>query len=182
MEVVATRGLMQTTLRQVADAAGVSVGLVQRYFTSKNELLEFGFDYVYQRTRDRITAVPHEAPVKDVVLGLGEAVLPLDPQRRRETSVFLAFVHATLNDEALARIHQRAASELVEGLTRALESAQQSGELNTGVDPGVEALALVALLDGLTLDGMATASLYPEQTLRALLHAHVDRLFHDVPR
>ncbi|WP_256840442.1 TetR/AcrR family transcriptional regulator [Ornithinimicrobium faecis] len=179
MEVVAERGLTRTTLRQVADTAGVSVGLVQRYFTTKNELLRFGFDYVYQRTRDRINQVPQEPPIREVVLGLGEAILPLDPQRRRETNVFLAFVHATLNDPDLADTHQRAATELVDGLQRALEAARRNGELKTDVDTHLEALTLVALLDGLVLDGMATQHLFPEETLRSLLHRHVDRLFRD---
>lgn len=182
MEVVEARGLVNTTLRHVADAAGVSVGLVQRYFTTKNELLQFGFEYVYQRTRDRITEIPREPPIKKVVLGIGEAILPLDPQRRRETNVFLAFVPATLTDTGLAQTHQQAAAELVDGLAQALEAAKGSGELATTVDTGSEALALVALLDGLVLDGMATENLYPVDTLRSLLHSHVNRLFNDDPR
>ena len=177
MQVVAERGLAGTTLRHVADAAEVSVGLVQRYFATKDELLHFGFEHVYLRTQERVAAVPIELPVKQIVLGIAEAILPLDPQRRRESRVWLAFVHASLNDAQLAETHRKSAAELVDGLRRALDGAQRAGELDDAVDIGAEALSLTALLDGLTVNGIATEQQYDGDALRELVRRHIDQLF-----
>lgn len=177
MHVVAERGMTGTTLRQVADFAGVSVGLVQRYFATKDELLRFGFDHVYQRTHQRVAIVPIHPPIKQVVLAIAEAVLPLDPERSRESRVWLAFVQASLTDEKLADIHRESAMELADGLGEALQAAQRSGELSAEVDAGTEALELMALVDGLTLSGVALEERYSREVLRSILHRYVDVLF-----
>ena len=182
IEVVAEHGLRHTTLRRVADVAGVSVGLVQRYFASKDELLQFGFDYVYQRTHDRIDAVPITHPVKEVVIGIAETLLPLDLARQRECRVWLAFVHAALNDPALLETHHTAAHETVAALRTALIGAQRSGELNRSVDVDSAALELASALDGLTLSGTASRHLYSVDTLRILLRRQVDQIFAEAPR
>lgn len=176
MHVVSERGLAGTTLRHVADHAGVSVGLVQRYFATKADLLHFGFDHVYRRTHERIAAVPLDPPVRTILVGIAEAILPLDPERRRESRVWLAFVHASLSDAQLARTHQQSATELLEGLQAALAGAQRAGELRAGLDLDAEAATLMALLDGLTLSGIAMEDRYPAEVLRELVHDHLDSL------
>lgn len=182
MEVVSERGLMHTTLRRVADVAGVSVGLVQRYFASKDELLQFGFNHVYQRTRDRIDAVPITQPVKDVVIGIAETLLPLDLARQRECRVWLAFVHAALNNPVLLTTHHEATNETVAALRSALIGAQRSGELGRSVDVDSAALELASALDGLTISGTAAEHVYSADTLRMLLRRYVDSIFLETPR
>lgn len=177
MRTVATRGLERTTIRQVADTAGVSVGLVQRYFTTKDDLLRFGIAHVYRCTRDRVAAVPVRPPLRSLVQAIAEALLPLDDERERECRVWLAFVQASLNDPAQREIHERAAEDLVTGLHEALAGAQRAGELDAALDPGGEAAALAAYIDGLTLNGVATPSLFGRDVLRATMTGHLDRLF-----
>jgi TetR/AcrR family transcriptional regulator, transcriptional repressor of bet genes len=57
MAVVGERGLARTTLADVADHAGVSIGLVQRYFRSKAQLLRFGVEHMYHRAEQRLQEV-----------------------------------------------------------------------------------------------------------------------------
>lgn len=177
MVVVADRGLTKTTLRHVADAAGVSVGLVQRYFATKEDLLKFGFDHLYRRTLDRVAAVPVQRPVRNVLTGIAEAVLPLTVERARESRVWLAFVQASVNDDDLAETHRQSSTELLDGLHQALEGAQRTGELATSADTAHEASAMMAFIDGLTLHGAASPATYSPSAQRALLHGYVDRLF-----
>ncbi|MBO0881627.1 MAG: TetR family transcriptional regulator, partial [Mycobacterium sp.] len=55
-------GLAATTVRQVATEAGVSVGQVQHYFTTKDEMLLFALrrvgDDLADRLTEKITALP----------------------------------------------------------------------------------------------------------------------------
>lgn len=181
MRTVAARGLERTTIRQVADAAGVSVGLVQRYFATKDDLLRFGIAHVYRRTQERVAAVPVRPPVRSLVQDVAEALLPLDDERERECRVWLAFVQAALNDPDQRVTHERAAVELVTGLSEALAGAQRAGELDASVDAGREAAALAAFLDGLTLNGVATPGAFGRDTLRSAVTGYLDRLFGGSP-
>ncbi|WP_432092750.1 TetR/AcrR family transcriptional regulator [Streptomyces sp. bgisy100] len=173
---VAERGLMRTTLTDVAAAAGVSVGLVQRCFRSKDELLRFGFDYVCRRTQERVHRVPIGLPVREVVVALMEQILPLEPEREGELGVWLSFVQASLTDREMAAIHQAGVTELIDGLTEALKGAQRAGELDLDLDVRAEAAALVAFVDGLCLHHAATSG-FDAASSRAALRAYVDRTF-----
>ncbi|MGW0482702.1 helix-turn-helix domain-containing protein [Nonomuraea sp. NPDC003214] len=68
MRTLAERGLARTTLVDVAAAAEVSVGLVQRYFRSKDELLLFGIEHVYRRVGERVRQVQVTTPVRGFVM------------------------------------------------------------------------------------------------------------------
>ncbi|GLZ78828.1 transcriptional regulator [Actinorhabdospora filicis] len=173
---IAERGLARTTLTDVAATAGVSVGLVQRYFRSKDELLRFGFDHVCRRTRERVGRVPIVLPVRNVVIALMEQILPLEPEREKELGVWLSFVQASLTDTELAATHQASVTELIDGLTAAFEGAQRAGELPPGLDLRAEAAALAAFVDGLCLHHATTQS-FDAARSRAALRTYVDRMF-----
>ncbi|WP_280233445.1 TetR/AcrR family transcriptional regulator [Nocardia cyriacigeorgica] len=173
---VAERGLARTTLADVAATAGVSVGLVQRYFRSKDELLRFGFDHVCRRTQERLRRVPIVPPVREIVIALMEQILPLEPEREKELGVWLSFVQASLTDQEMAAIHQAGVTELIDGLAEAFEGAQRAGELEPEFDVRAEAAALAAFVDGLCLHHVATNS-FDAASSRAALRAYIDRLF-----
>ncbi|GGV13586.1 hypothetical protein GCM10010182_37810 [Actinomadura cremea] len=177
MRVIAERGLARTTLADVARTAGVSVGLVQRYFRTKDELLTFGIEYVYRHTEERVEAIPVEPPIREFVVRLMETSLPLTPERQAEARVWLGFVQASLTDPEMAAIHRAATGRLIDGVRRALEGARRAGELGAGVDPGAEAPALVAFADGLCLHHAATGDGYGAPSIAAALRTYVDRLF-----
>ncbi|MEU6919326.1 TetR/AcrR family transcriptional regulator [Streptomyces olindensis] len=177
MSVVAERGLARTTLADVARTAGVSVGLVQRYFRSKDELLRFGIEYVYRRAEERIAAIPVEPPIRGFVVRLMETFLPLTVERGAELRVWLSFVQASLTDADMAAVHRDATVRLLRGVEEALGGAQRAGELAAGVDIEVEAAALVAFVDGLCLHYAATGDGFGALRISAALEAYVGRLF-----
>ncbi|MER6951515.1 TetR/AcrR family transcriptional regulator [Nonomuraea sp. NPDC000554] len=177
MSTLSERGLGSTTLADVAAAAQVSVGLVQRYFRSKDELLIFGIEHVYQRAAERVGQVPITVPVRDVVMRLMETFLPLDRERESELRVWLNFLQASLTNPKMAAIHQAATSDLLDGVTDALAAAQRSGELAAALAPEAEAAALVAFVDGLCLHHATTGPGYDAESMRAALAGYLERLF-----
>lgn len=179
MATVAERGLARTTLADVATTAGVSVGLVQRYFRTKDDLLRFGVDWVYGRARERVRQVDLAPPVRGIVVRIMETFLPLDDERARELRVWLSFLQASLTDPEMAATHKAATRELVDGIAVAFQGARRRGELPAGFDVATEATALVAFVDGLSLHHAATGEGYGPQELRAALVRYVDRLFED---
>ncbi|MDE3722492.1 TetR family transcriptional regulator C-terminal domain-containing protein [Nocardiopsis sp. N85] len=181
MATVGERGLARTTLADVADRAGVSVGLVQRYFRSKAQLLRFGVEHMYHRAEQRlreVSAGPEPVTsVRDWLDRATETLLPLDEERVRELTVWLEFLPATLADPEMARMHGEATGALLDALSEALEMAIDQGELPEDRDPRAEARALVACVDGLTLHHLVTGEAFDAETIRAALTTHLDRLF-----
>lgn len=174
---VAERGLAGTKIADVAAEAGVSVGLVQSYFRTKNDLLRFGIRHIYERGTERALALSVEPPVRNVLLRLLETFLPLDQERRDEFAVWLEFVPVSARDADMHDTHLQFTEEMTGAVTRALEAARERGELAEHLDPRQEALGLVTQVDGLAMHQLATAEVFDADTARAVLTRAVDRLF-----
>ncbi|MFE1167861.1 TetR/AcrR family transcriptional regulator [Nocardiopsis sp. NPDC058789] len=177
LRTIARKGLAATTFADVADELGGSVGLVQRYFRSKSDLLRFGVEHLYRRGEERIEAVERVAPVRDLMFRIAHTLLPMDEERRMELTVWLEFLPNAVRDPGMAELHRTTTRQLVDGLAEGLDAARRLGELPADLDPHAEAAALVALADGLTLHQLATPDLFDDATAERLLRLHFDRLF-----
>ncbi|MEU8130907.1 TetR/AcrR family transcriptional regulator [Micromonospora sp. DT15] len=169
MRVAADQGLEAVSLRHVAAEAGVSAGMVQHYFRTKDEMMAFALSVVRERSQSRVTeAVARlgETPSPRLLLRtMLAALLPLDEGTRDNGRVALAFL-------AYTAVRPSAAPSLHE------DTAQFTGFIASVLPDrhGVAAAAgLLALMEGLgvyLLGGQYTA----EQALGAL-DAQLDLLF-----
>ncbi|MFI7606280.1 TetR/AcrR family transcriptional regulator [Micromonospora sp. NPDC049366] len=145
MRVAARQGLEAVSLRHVAAEAGVSPGMVQHYFRTKDEMMAFAMAVVRERNQVRvteaITRLGEEPPPRSVLRALIGAVLPLTEESRADGRVALAFL-------AYAAVRPDVAAGLSED-TRQL-SAFVAGLL-PGPQPEERAAALLALMEGLGL-------------------------------
>ncbi|MCZ7375792.1 TetR family transcriptional regulator C-terminal domain-containing protein [Micromonospora sp. WMMC250] len=169
MRVAADQGLEAVSLRHVAAAAGVSAGMVQHYFRTKDEMMAFALSVVRERSQVRVTdavsRLGENPPPRLLLRTLLAALLPLDEHTRDDGRVALAFL-------AYTAVRPVAATGLREG-------TRQLTEFVAGVLPAgrgdAAAAGLLALTEGLgvyLLGGQYTA----EQALGAL-DAHLDLLF-----
>jgi len=161
MRVAAERGLEAVSLRHVAAEAGVSAGLVQHYFRTRDEMMAFAIAVVRER---------NEARVGEAVAGLGAdpaprlllrtmiaALLPLDEQTRADGRVALAFLAYTAVRPAAAALLREDTVAMTGFLAGLLPDP----------DAGDAAAGLLALMEGLgvyLLGGQYT----PERALSAL--------------
>ncbi|MEV4624923.1 TetR/AcrR family transcriptional regulator [Micromonospora sp. NPDC049523] len=169
MRVAADQGLEAVSLRHVAAEAGVSSGMVQHYFRTKDEMMTFALSVVRERNQVRVTeAVARlgERPSPRALLRtIVAALLPLDEHTRDDGRVALAFL-------AYTAVRPAAATGLRE------DTGQMVGFLASilpGPEAGDAAAGLLALMEGLgvyLLGGQYTA----EQAL-SVLDAHLDMIF-----
>lgn len=107
LDLVAERGLEEASIRHVAARAGVSVGMVQHHFRTKDELMQFALERVSAEVQRRLSAGAGSA--RELLGALYEQLMPLDEQRRRESRVALAFLaYATIRPEASGRLREDA--------------------------------------------------------------------------
>ena len=177
--ITALRGLEAVSLRDVAAEAGVSMGLVQHYFKTKDSMILFACEYMVelaeQGAQELIAASPDPEAPRSVIRSVFVQTLPLEEGQRVGTGVWLAFLTRAVVDADLATFVRRAwdgTHELVAGQIR---SAQEKGEVSPGLDSEKEALTLISLADGLV--SHLVVDHYSGQEALAAVDTQLDRLF-----
>jgi AcrR family transcriptional regulator len=155
--VIARNGLSATTLAQVAEESGWSIGSIRYYFPNKDELVAAALwrvgERVDERIRRRTAGGMSVADLRAAALEL----LPLDATRREDAVVHLAFLAQAAVVPALANAAEDAARRLQEPLSARIAHAVRAGELAPHLDAEHEATRLRLLLDGLRLQLITTA-------------------------
>ncbi|MGK4579271.1 TetR/AcrR family transcriptional regulator [Kitasatospora sp. HPMI-4] len=183
--VVIRDGLQRTSLRAVADEAGLNIGSLRHYFASQQELMDFAMqsmldrlDHRLNRHLERIGDLSSHRRSEQLRLAADflSELLPLDEQRRQEVTVFLDFSAAARTNPAFEALSHRTAAD-TRGLTRrVLTRLGEAGTLRADRDPAIEAERLAALLDGLGLSAVLHPDLLSAQTCAAVLRVHLDEL------
>ena len=154
--VIARQGLGATTLADVAEESGWSIGSIRHYFPNKDELIASALWRVGERVDDRIRRrTAGGMTVKDLRAAAIE-LLPLDAEARQDSVVYLAFLAQVAVVPALADAAEGAAQRLQEPLAARIAHAAQAGELPPHLDAEHEAARLRLLLDGLRVQLVTT--------------------------
>jgi AcrR family transcriptional regulator len=172
-------GLEAATVRHVAAEAGASVGLVQHYFTSKDEMLQFALERLgtelEARLISKITALGPEPDPYEVIWIVMCERLPLTNRRQAQTQVMVAWLgRIALRREpnrylvdGTVRIRDYLASQLLIG--------QQRGEVRAELDPSSTADALLCLNEGLA--AQLVVGIHTATSSRRVLADHLALLF-----
>jgi len=176
LRITATRGLDQVSVREVASAAGVSIGAVQHYFATKDEMLVFAFRQVVERTRARVAGIDAGPGPRRALGAALRQLLPLDQARLAECRVYLAFAARAATTPALAALQREALSAIQAELEQALSAATAARTRGPGLDTVLEARLLLAVVDGLMFDAVSAPGTLTPADLEAALDTHLDRL------
>lgn len=166
--VIEREGVDGANLREIAREAGFTTGVITHYFAGKRELMSFAFGLMVERSTARMA----EAVEREGVAGALAQILPLDEERRRETTVWLTLMGASLTDPDLA-------SELRQRYRQAREAmipvfAPKLGRAKGGPDDVAD--ELLAVVDGITVDALTDPERYPPARQMALLEKALDRI------
>ncbi|MEV1329382.1 TetR/AcrR family transcriptional regulator [Micromonospora costi] len=178
--IAATRGLPAATLREVAAEAGVSMRLVQYYFTTKERLLVYAFELgakaAGERMRASFAALGRPPGPADVVRICLLELLPTDEDSLMLARVHAAYYAAALTDASLATAEAENPQHMLENLIAGqLRAGQETGEVPASIDPTLEARGLAALAAGLSSTMLVGGRSAEDAT--ALVRYHLARLF-----
>ncbi|GAB04972.1 TetR family transcriptional regulator [Gordonia amarae] len=179
LALAADRGLGEVTMRGVADAAGVSLRLVQYYFGTKELLIAAAMDHLArsseQRLRERVDALTEPVTSRALIEAYLAEALPDDPPSRQFHLVFRAFLALAATTRSPLRSPADGVRINRNRLLGILTEAAQSGELTPGHDPALETDRLMALEHGIGTGILI--GLYTPQTVAPILAQHLDELF-----
>ncbi|NED99189.1 TetR/AcrR family transcriptional regulator [Phytoactinopolyspora halotolerans] len=151
---IAHSGFDAATVARVSREAGVSVGLVQHYFRSKDDLLLFAYRQVVTDINERVAGCLADGErarrtISAVVFASMMELLPLDHRRRGEYRVIRAFLGRSVDNPAMSAIAGETVRMIHAELATAVRNGKECGEVEPAVDESLAALRIAALVDGL---------------------------------
>lgn len=183
--VITARGLDAATLSSIAAEASLSIGSVRHYFASHDELLQFAVDAlttrIAQRLKARVSAIaaqsdgPPRERRESLVVDLLLEVLPIDEERRRESTVWLEFATASRTRPALIAQSQTLHTGLAALSRRVIDNSVSRGIISAA-HAADETERLHALLDGLTMHGVFMPSADYAERACSIVRMHLASL------
>ncbi|TXS95529.1 TetR/AcrR family transcriptional regulator [Parahaliea maris] len=174
-QVVAESGLEHTTLRTVAARHGCTKGMVQHYFSDKDELLLAALNYIEDQCDARLPGEDDGPGGLTSLQARLQAQLPLTDALVDEWRVRLAFVTLAGQSDAVAEVlAERQAARQALGL-KFLRQAQKQ-ELKKGVSPLSAWRSLQCLVSGLGVSAAAGDGQWSPAVQKALLKSAVNDL------
>ncbi|MFZ2241312.1 MAG: TetR/AcrR family transcriptional regulator [Gordonia amarae] len=172
-------GLGEVTMRGVAEAAGVSLRLVQYYFGSKEQLIAAALDHLAtsseQRLRERIAALDEPSTSRALIETYLAEALPDDPPSRQFHIVFRAFLALAATTRSPVPSPADGVRANRDRLLGILTDAAGRGELSPGRDAALETDRLMALEHGIGTGVLI--GLYTPHTATLVFTQHLDELF-----
>lgn len=144
--VLARDGLAALSVRGVAAEAGLPPSTVRYVFPTQAAMRERTITLVFDRTRERIDALPADLSDAETARRILLELLPLDDERVVELDVYLALGNAALTDAALRPALDRVVAEMRAWCDRIVALVGVPTEQRAD-----EACRLHALVDGLAV-------------------------------
>lgn len=153
-QLLAAEGFAAVSFSRVAAEAGVSVGLIQHYFTGKDALLHFAYEDAVWRISERVRVRVRNGEaaglrVGDLLLDSLIELLPLDEARAVEYRVRQGLQAQAAHHAELANVARRSGGELLRSVSATIENGMVCGEVEPGVDVVLSARMILATVQGL---------------------------------
>lgn len=181
LTIIADRGLDEVSVRNVAAEAKVSIGTVQYYARSKDEMLLLAFRTSLEALVARLERQEDTGSARDIARRALWELLPLDADRLAEQRVHLAFAARSAVTTELAEVHAGYLRQVWEGWAAGIRRAQDKGSSPAGLDAETEAQVLIATAEGLVVHHLTDPTGMPLERVCGLLETVLERLFPDPP-
>jgi AcrR family transcriptional regulator len=154
LRIADTQGLQSASMRAVAAEAGVSLRLVQYYFTTKEALLLDALVRLQSQLQARmntwIAAAGTPPTPRSVITAILTCIVPTDAESSRIARTYNGYYTLVLSDPDVLEKHGAAQPAVLEGfLAKQVRAAQETGEIDADTNPEMAAAGLLAMVNGL---------------------------------
>ena len=166
---LAAHGYQAVRLRDIAQEAGVSIGLLQHYFETRDELMLRAFERSSMELLDRWAEVTHHQtdPWKRIAALVEQ--LSDDPLLRRHCQVWIEFSAGAARHAALRPGLLRVYFAWRGLLTETIEEGVRGGTFHPALEPDEVADLLVTVVDGCEIAVAAGTDTLDAERLRTLV-------------
>lgn len=179
LDAIAEFGLQGATVREIADRAGVTPGLIRHYFVSKELMFQAAYRAIMNTMFETANEAAEELGTTAIsrlrIFVLANFKPPIiDP---RNLSLWATFISQITVDEALAAIHREGYLAFRNKLEAHIGAALE--ETGRKLAPGelrYLAIAINGMMDGLWLEGSMASDMFGEGELAHVALSSVERL------
>ncbi|WP_102261097.1 TetR/AcrR family transcriptional regulator [Mesobacillus jeotgali] len=172
-KVIAEKGAEAATVRNIAEAAGLSLGALRYYFKTQDELIGFTLELVKERVQQRIQRIlEQQLPPEESTLRILLEMIPHNEETYQEMAVWFQFMNGVRQ-----RKFSPESDDMLQGITLMMTQLEQHGLLKNELDMEVEIERLRAVVDGLALHAMISPEKYTEEKLTRILKTHLNEIF-----
>lgn len=166
---LAEHGFDAARLRDVADAAGVSIGALQHHFDTRDLLFRHAFEWSINEliARWRYAAAGEHGPWRRFELLVRE--LATDPDLTRRCATWTEFCASAARREELREGIRRAHGAWRALVTDIVASGVTSGEFAPALPPNAAVGAVMAVVDGCDMTVAAGGGMSPERYAELVL-------------
>lgn len=161
-------GFHGASMADIAAAAGVSMGLLYRYFANKEAIIE---SFAARDSAAAVTAIEAWAKAKSATPTFRDLVRrQLDEAMQPETAAIVAEIYAeSLRNARLRKLLARYEAIITRAWAQAIAHHRASGDLHGNAAPEIVADLLLAAIDGYGARRLLAAKRLPAAELDAVL-------------
>jgi AcrR family transcriptional regulator len=179
LDCIAEFGIQGATVRQIADRAGVTPGLIRHYFVSKELMFQAAYREVvttmFESARKSADEKIDDPFARLRIFVLANFREPIIDQRM--LSLWATFISQTGVDPALAGIHREGYLSYRDTLEQLLADAiRAAGREVSDADRRALAISINGLIDGLWLEGCMAGDMFAEGELGRIALGSVEKL------
>ncbi|GAB3931048.1 hypothetical protein GCM10029976_034140 [Kribbella albertanoniae] len=152
-------GVDQVTVRRVADRAGVSIGRVQHYFPTKDDLLRAASVAINERGTQRVQERATGGDPGDVLRAVLSVLIPRDEDERRLFRIQQSFETYALTNPELAEHLKQGYTDLAALFTLLLGSTEAEGHQLLATSIGLATLVLTNTITPAQADNILATEL-----------------------
>lgn len=171
---IAEHGIEGTSMRQLAEAVGLSTGTINHHFRNKRGLVIAAMDAVYALPADWDRY--RDLPAPDQLRRMVDTFVLDSPRRRQWWQFWLEYMAHAGRDRELRARHEDRYTRQRRFYARIVRAGIEAGHLRADLDPEQVADAFLGLANGLAVNQVVAGTVVTPERARALLHAYIDGL------
>lgn len=167
--VIVRLGIERAGIADIARELGYSTGVLMHYYRSKEQLLFFAKNLLFDRVYERVQQARAKGAAADRLLRMALEILPLNGDSLDRWRVLTAFNGLAIGRPELTVLQARRNSRFARLFADAIVDLQREGVVAKAVDAHNEASAIMAMVDGIAGQlVMARRSWRRQQVIAAL--------------
>ena len=175
-KIIENEGIEKASIRRVAAEAGMSPGALRHYFSTKDEMLLFIIEYFIEEGKKRSD---HKEWSKNPLQAVEEVLLelvPIDEEKKIETSVWWIFALRSLTSDALKEKKDEMTDGTYELAKSMIKILTLKGILSDSVNADLESSRLSALIEGLSFHALLRPDVYTPEKVKDIISYHLKTL------
>jgi AcrR family transcriptional regulator len=169
--VIVEKGIDKVSIQQIANRANISVGLVQHFFSSKNQLIHYSMNLVLDRMGERATTRSNAfiGTKEEKLRKLMKFIIPTNHEEMMEAKVWLAFLGISFSSPEMMELSRKMDNYTRYLMGMILDLMKSLGYITPDCNKDFELEILYGFIDGLVVHVLQSPETYPEEKLDQLI-------------